>query len=128
MTMFIVHDADGNILRTGSCPEEMLSLQAGPNEYLKQGMADDATQIIHNNQLQNKIIDTGKLKSDFQDELRVTRNAMLNSTDWTQLADAPLASAVKLDWQTYRKSLRDLPSYYPHEINLNNVVFPIKPS
>ena len=40
------------------------------------------------------------------DELRSTRNLLLKSSDWTQVADAPVD---KVAWATYRQQLRDLP-------------------
>lgn len=36
------------------------------------------------------------------------RNRQLSDSDWTQLADVPLAN--KVAWATYRQELRDLPS------------------
>jgi hypothetical protein len=39
-------------------------------------------------------------------KVRTQRNALLSSTDWTQLADS---TADKEAWATYRKALRDLP-------------------
>lgn len=37
-----------------------------------------------------------------------TRNKLLESSDWTQLPDAP--SAKKQEWAIYRQALRDLPT------------------
>lgn len=42
--------------------------------------------------------------------LRNKRNFILSTTDWTQLADAPLTGAEKTAWTTYRQQLRDLPT------------------
>ena len=39
---------------------------------------------------------------------RGQRNAMLQASDWTQLADVPPATRAK--WQPYRQALRDLPA------------------
>jgi hypothetical protein len=39
-------------------------------------------------------------------EVRMKRDALLASTDWTQLPDAPVD---KTAWLDYRKKLRDLP-------------------
>jgi len=49
-------------------------------------------------------------------EVRKQRNAELASTDWTQLTDAPINSAL---WAVYRQQLRDVPSQtgFPWEIN-----------
>ncbi|MCF3487025.1 tail fiber assembly protein [Stenotrophomonas maltophilia] len=44
------------------------------------------------------------------DQVRVERSQRLRSTDWTQMADAPLTALEKTAYQTYRQALRDLPS------------------
>lgn len=43
-------------------------------------------------------------------KLRRVRNQKLTQSDWTQLPDATLTESQKLNWQTYRQSLRDWPS------------------
>jgi Phage tail assembly chaperone protein len=40
--------------------------------------------------------------------IRVTRNQKLVESDYTQLNDAPLTDAEKLNWVTYRQALRDI--------------------
>ena len=44
--------------------------------------------------------------------IRVERNALLDSTDWTQGNDSPLTDKVKTNWSTYRQELRDIPETY----------------
>ena len=39
---------------------------------------------------------------------RVTRNKLLDDTDWTQMNDSPLSNEDKTSWATYRQELRDL--------------------
>ena len=41
------------------------------------------------------------------EQIKLWRNAELNRTDWTQIADSP---ADKAAWATYRQALRDLPA------------------
>ena len=41
---------------------------------------------------------------------RIVRNQKLTKCDWTQLQDSTLTESQKLNWQTYRQSLRDWPS------------------
>ena len=55
------------------------------------------------------------------EEVRTERNAKLTSSDWTQIADAPVDKAA---WATYRQALRDLPQQagFPTSIN-----WPVKP-
>jgi len=50
------------------------------------------------------------------DRKRMARVDLLRSTDWTQMADAPLTVAEKLAWSAYRQALRELPSVegFPH--------------
>lgn len=43
---YIVHDAAGNILRTGQCPDDQLELQARSGENVIEGEADDACHRI----------------------------------------------------------------------------------
>ena len=61
--------------------------------------------------------------------LREERNQKLQETDWTQYRDVTLSNDS--DWQTYRQSLRDLPSTASPELdvqgNLTNVTWPTKP-
>jgi hypothetical protein len=42
--------------------------------------------------------------------LRMERNTLLVSSDWTQYTDSPLDDADKASWTTYRQQLRDLPA------------------
>lgn len=44
------------------------------------------------------------------EDARARRDALLRACDWTQLDDAPLASAAKAAWATYRATLRALPA------------------
>jgi len=58
--------------------------------------------------------------------VRSTRNNKLANSDWTQMADSPLASEKKIEWAAYRQSLRNLPSVdkgFPHTIT-----WPTEPS
>ena len=61
--------------------------------------------------------------------LRQERNRKLVETDWTQYRDVSLNNDS--DWQTYRQSLRDLPSTASPTLdeqgNLTNVTWPTKP-
>jgi hypothetical protein len=54
-------------------------------------------------------------------QIRAWRNAQLNSTDWTQLADSPLDKEA---WATYRQALRDLPAQGGQA---EAAIFPIAP-
>ena len=57
-------------------------------------------------------------------EVRMQRNGLWAASDWTQLADSPLADETKAEWVTYRQSLRDLPATYTR---VSEVVWPTPP-
>ena len=45
--------------------------------------------------------------------IRKERNALLLACDWTQLADADLTPAKKLEWKEYRRKLKDITKLSP---------------
>lgn len=45
----------------------------------------------------------------YWEELRSIRNGKLYSSDWTQLADAPITAQKVSEWESYRQQLRNLP-------------------
>ena len=109
MKSFIVYDVDGAILRTGSCKDDDLAMQAGAGEYVLEGIADDASKMVTDGQIVDKA-DTGQ--SDLSAiQARLDRDAMLRETDWTQTVDAPLSDADQLKYRTYRQALRDLTTH-----------------
>lgn len=68
-------------------------------------------------------------------KLRIVRNQKLTECDWTQLPDSTLTESQKLNWQTYRRSLRDWPSVIvPNSFEIDeagdlvNDTWPIPPS
>lgn len=58
------------------------------------------------------------------ENLRTTRNALLISSDWTQLDDSPLSEEKKTKWRNYRQALRDLTGLD----DLTSIVWPVQPS
>lgn len=55
--------------------------------------------------------------------VRQERNQKLKDSDYTQLGDASLSDADKLNWATYRQALRDVTK----QANPNNIQWPQKP-
>tara|TARA_Y100000114_G_scaffold156797_1_gene185347 strand:+ start:468 stop:860 length:393 start_codon:yes stop_codon:yes gene_type:complete len=126
---FFVHDAAGNILKTGSCPEGDLALQAKQGQTVVEGIANDATQIYVDGALQDKPEDSDEIKRESaMADLRVTRDHLLSCSDWTQVPDTPLGSEKRSEWQMYRQKLRDLPADYAHVTSIEDVVFPDEPA
>ena len=60
--------------------------------------------------------------------VRVTRDQMLTSTDWTQLPDVVFNAGVKAAWATYRTALRNVPSGNSSVTSIDDVVWPTKPT
>lgn len=60
----------------------------------------------------------------FWERLRDERNLKLTDSDWSQLPDAPLTTAEKTKWATYRQELRDLPA---NTVDPKNIIWPLQP-
>ena len=120
MKSYIVYDNDGVIIRTGVCPDSDISLQG--NNVIEGVCTDDVNyKVIDGELVYSPVLPTVE---DTQKKIRKERNIRLSQSDWTQMPDAPLSSEQKQQWATYRQQLRDLPSLYPTETNIDNVVFP----
>ncbi len=52
--------------------------------------------------------DEKKVKA-YSSRMRVLRNQILESTDWTQMPDVPMDGQLRGKWAYYRQQLRDLP-------------------
>lgn len=130
MKNYIIYNDMGTILRTGACSENMLSLQAKDNEFLLLGIANDADHVVNisSELIEDRQIDTEHLQEDFMEEFRILRDRLLTASDWTQMPDTMLTNLKRIEWQTYRKELRDLPESYLTETNLDNIILPVKPS
>ena len=79
---------------------------------------DEAAKTVTNDQAQ---ADADALESSW-DRLRMERNALLVSSDWTQYNDSPLDN--KADWAEYRQLLRDFPAT---ETDPDNPTWPSAP-
>ena len=90
-------------------------------EGIVEGHYDRATQ---------KIVDgvVTEYVADFFPLIRNKRNELLKESDWTQVNDSPLPDSKKAEWATYRQELRDLTTTYSNAVDIEEVVFPTKPS
>jgi hypothetical protein len=76
---------------------------------LIEGHYDHASQMVENGAvvlIPDETLEQEQIEKAW-DDLRPDRNRRLQSTDWTQVADAPVDS---VEWALYRQDLRDLPS------------------
>ena len=60
--------------------------------------------------------------SSYTDQMRAIRDLLLSSSDWTQVADAPVD---KNAWAAYRQALRDFPATWTPG---PSVTFPAPPA
>ena len=58
------------------------------------------------------------------DDIRLKRDTLLMSTDWTMISDT---SVDQVAWKTYRQALRDIPETYKDK-EPSEVVWPTQPS
>lgn len=54
MKSYIVYGLNGEILRTGHCPDRDVELQAGANEFVMEGIANGTTQKVEFDGLDEK--------------------------------------------------------------------------
>lgn len=59
------------------------------------------------------------------DRFRKERNELLSESDWTDLPNCPLSNSKKEEWQSYRQTLRDMPSQ--EGFDPLNPIFPEEP-
>lgn len=63
----------------------------------------------------------------YEGKMRRIRKDLLQESDITQLADAPLTDAKKAEWATYRQALRDMPVTNASATTYEEIVWPVKP-
>ena len=126
MKRFVIYNSSGQILWAGTNDSDIDQRKDGEFE-LECDWPDD---------IENYVVSDGALSRKPQSEideriaeeqiikLRGQRDALLVSSDWTQMPDSPLSDAKKQEWATYRQQLRDLPS----TADPSNPTWPSKPS
>jgi len=132
MSFFIVYNDAGEILKTGTCVERDLPLQAQEGEFVMEGEAQDDLHMIVNGQVVNKPPPPEPSIEELAEKcmklLRSTRNRRLANSDWTQSADSPLTDSKKAEWATYRQVLRNLPSQHLETTDIESVTWPSRPT
>ena len=137
MKSIIFYDTDGKIhraVRTVEGTEESMrpsydtnnSFLIAENVELEQNkmslaIYDPSTNTVTYNE-------TTYTNADCLADIRKIRNNRLQKSDWTQTVDSPLPDIKKAEWATYRQELRDLTTTYSDAVNMEEVVFPTKPS
>ena len=126
--MIVTYDDDGKI--TGSIVASVENIDTTGMKYIVvDGTANLNDKKVVNGELVNKSdsVIEAEQKAKTILEIKNTRLQLLYGCDWTQNTDAPLTDSKQTEWISYRQKLRDLPSSYPNETNIDNVVFPTPP-
>ena len=126
MNTYTIYNARGEILSLfiGSASDLASNLKQGES-YIEGAYTSQEYKIVDGIAVAKT--DDEKLipLSEAWAELRNTRNIELTLCDWTQSADCPLTDAKKVEWQTYRTALRNLPE---NTSDPRNPTWPSKPS
>ncbi len=79
MKNYIVYNLEGKILRTGSCPDDMMEIQAHENEFVMEGIADDVKhrikdgEIIEHIKTQEEIEEENQKKIALEEEMKIQK-------------------------------------------------------
>lgn len=120
------YDSEGKIKFVQNCQEGLEDVSQ-PADGLS--WIEGKPEILENSTVVDGAIVNGFITSESTTEaIRKIRNIRLNNSDWTQAIDSPLSDAKKAEWATYRQILRDLPSQYTENDNIDDVVFPTPPT
>ena len=146
---FIIYDATGTILRTGSCPDSMLSIQAQNGETVIEGQANQNAQYISDGVVTNyteaelvskqnipygykwdiatmsaiQVATDPEITAYLATQARAKRDRLLNeSIIWS---DTSYTGNVLASWLAYREVLKNIPSQagFP-----GSIVWPTKPA
>ena len=124
----IYNKKTGIILRNVSGLGNITDNVLDGEDYIE-GQYSTDTYIVVDKKIKKKskkiIVEQNKKQA--QIDLRNYRNSILDSSDWTQTVDSPLSDTKKLEWQTYRQELRDLPATYKDIESIDKVIFPKEP-
>ena len=117
----IYKTSSGNIVGGGVTNSELSDIIIESDESIIEGNYDiDKYKIISGSAVSQTV--------NFWNAVRSERNALLASSDWTQLPDCALNDSKKTEWATYRQSLRDVPSNNSSASTRADVNFPTEPT
>ncbi len=129
MKNYIIHDADGNILSTGTCQDEVFDLLPGENQFIIEGFCLEPNKKIVNGEIVDKEPEVIEISASDKrytalKKLRYFRDLELKDSDWTQMPDNDLTDEKKQEWANYRQQLRELPTNNLDITDVEEVIFP----
>jgi hypothetical protein len=138
---YIIHNADGLIIRTGFCSERDFDRQAQEGELIIEGSANDDKQYISDGiicdyseeeleekrnvpygykwkmpeRIVEKVVEDEEINRHASERAMADRTARLAASDWAMTTDAP---TDKQAWLLYRHALRDVPQQAGFPLNI----------
>lgn len=126
---------NGEIVMSGSCPEDHLKHQKYPGAEIRQGKAEygkhyitaaGITELPTRPSIHHKFnYDTNIWVLNNEAAwiaVRTQRDTLLASTDWATLPDVPLDEETRNNWLAYRQALRDV----TNQVDPLAIVWPIR--
>ena len=120
----IYSKSTGEILRSFSGNQDLIDINVGDGEAYIDGVYTKDSKKVSNGvmvQFSDEETDARNTSEAWQ-RLKTNRDLKLQSSDWTQVPDAPVDQAA---WAAYRQELRDLPA---NTEDPNKVVWPKPPT
>ena len=111
MTLYVVHDVHGRILKHGSAVEQDISLvniEDGETLVIVERTPSPADESIVDGVLVSVALPP-IARSGY--ELMEFALISLSKSDWTQLPDVTMSDERRAEWRSYRKKLRDIINY-----------------
>lgn len=108
-TVTIYSKSTGEILRSFSGNQDLIDINVGDGEAYIDGVYTKDSKKVSNGvmaQFSEEETDARNTSEAWQ-RLKTNRDLKLQSSDWTQVPDAPVDQAA---WAVYRQELRDLPA------------------
>lgn len=104
---FVVADAAGRILRSGSCPRRMLAAQAGPDEQVVEGVGGDGSHRVEGGRIvPGALPPPADAPQPMADE-EVAARRYLASTDWMAARLAETGKPIPADVAAKRAEARE---------------------
>jgi len=122
MNYYTFYDLNGEWQQTGYVTTDLEYLPVPDGFVCVAGEYSHETRLVDGEVVHFSDTEIAALRNERQiKSLRSIRDALLQQSDWTQVADAPVDQAA---WAEYRQALRDLPE---NTTDPANPVWPSKP-
>lgn len=124
MIIIFYNATSGDIVRFGQDPNPQINVKPG-EDWIPASLTGDPFRYRVDVATKQLILLEETPATRTWEDVRISRDRLLQASDFTQLADAPLTDLQKEEAVIYRQTLRDITSMYE---SAADVIFPDKPS